>query len=90
MLIQKSPAIGEIVSIKLVNGDEIVGKLVAQERNSYTIGKPRIIVSATGFLPFMHSNGDDGHVTLPIAALLMIPLPTHPEIADHYRRAIGA
>lgn len=44
MLIEKSLSAGDVASIKLGNGDEIIAKLVDQDRDSVIVTKPLLMV----------------------------------------------
>ena len=99
MLIQKPFTTNDVVTIKLTNGDEIVGKFVKQDQhNNYTIRQPVIVmIQPTGpqsvglsFMPFTVSTDDDAEVTLPITAMLTKPMMTKDDIANNYRRATGS
>ena len=67
MLIQKQPAATDVVSIKLSNGDEIIGRMAdSANQDSVTITKPLLMVLAqdpTGkpgiqMVPFWMLGGD--------------------------------
>jgi small nuclear ribonucleoprotein (snRNP)-like protein len=46
MLIINPIKIGDIVSLKLTNGEEIVGKLSSKENNTYVMNRP-VVLTAT-------------------------------------------
>ena len=49
MLLSKAYNPGDIVSFKLVNGDEVVAKIISQEVNGWRVSKPcTVIPSAQG------------------------------------------
>jgi len=95
MLIQKPVSMGDIVSIKLSNGDEIVGKFINQDTLSCTISKPVIVAIqpvgpsqvTLGFMPFMVSSDEDTNVVLPLSAMLTKPIKARDDVANNYRRA---
>lgn len=45
MLINQPIAANEIVSIKLISGDEIIAKFVSEEETTYTLSKPMALVN---------------------------------------------
>lgn len=48
MLVEKNRLnVGDIINLKLVSGDEIVGELVSQQDQMYELKKPCIIVTST-------------------------------------------
>lgn len=46
---------GEVVSFKLVNGDEIVAKLVDNDANKFTVSKPCTVVPSAQGIGLMQS-----------------------------------
>ena len=56
MLLEKPLATGDVVSIKLVNGDEIIARLDADDQNGLTITKPLAITMSSqglGMIPWV-------------------------------------
>lgn len=56
MLISKGPAVGEIVSIKLITGDEIIAKLEDESTDYIKISRPLMIVpgpDGLGMIPYV-------------------------------------
>jgi hypothetical protein len=98
MLIHKPVSLNDIVSVKLTNGDEVIGKFVEHGSLTVTIRQPVIVAIqpvgpqqvSLGFMPFLVSTNDDTQVAFPISALLTMPMPTKPDVANSYRRATGS
>jgi len=98
MLIQKPLMPNDIMSIKLTNGDEIVGKFVSQDSHGCVVRQPVIVTIqptgpnqvGLGFMPFAVSTDDDAEVAIPLSAMLTKPLRTKSDIANNYRRATGS
>ena len=77
----------DIISFKILNGDEIVAKLVSEDDDSFTVVKPMAIVPSPQGIALMsalfsvelgkHIRLDKKHV--------MLNGPTVDQIADHYR-----
>lgn len=94
MLFQKPLAKGDIVSVRLVNGEEIVGRYSDANEKTIRLGKPVVImtqmVSETqaqlGFAPFMSSVDEELPVPFALAAISAGPLPTKPDVSTMYRR----
>lgn len=55
MLIQKSYNEGDIVSFKLVNGDEVIAKLVRTEPSKFVVNKPCTVVPSPQGIGLMQS-----------------------------------
>jgi hypothetical protein len=94
MLIDKSQAveINDIVTIKLLSGEEIVGKLVERTIDSVFLAKPiRVVlepISATqvglSLLPVLGSVIDTPSVQFPFAGMAIRPLKTGSETRSRY------
>ncbi|CAM6054944.1 unnamed protein product [Sphagnum tenellum] len=95
MLIQKTIDMGDIVSIKLTNGDEIIAKFISQDQTSCTVSKPVIVAISQsgpqqvslGFMPFMVSANEDTNVSIPMTSMLTKATKTRVDVANNYRRA---
>ncbi len=95
MLLEKPPAEGDIVSFKLTNGEEIVGKLVKTSANGVTVSRPVAIAvqmvgpqkASLAFAPFMASITDDQNVTFTTALLQTTAMKTRTDVANNYRLA---
>lgn len=73
MLIQQRPEQGTIVAVKLISGDEIVGKIERISATELVVSKPIAIgISAqgVGFAPFMVSADDDISLTFNLAQVI--------------------
>ena len=67
MLIEKSVSIGDIVSIKLISGEEIMAKLEHEDSIYYTLSKPMVIaMTAQGpsLLPYMFTINHEQSIKL--------------------------
>lgn len=89
MLIDKGLVAGEIVTLKTIGGEEIVGKLVEEKDAQYELGTP-LLVSATpqgiGLVPYMFSGNPEKNVPIYKHAICSI-LNTDPNFADQYIQA---
>jgi hypothetical protein len=86
MFIQKSYNEGDIISFKLVNGDEVVAKLVKAETNKFVVNKPFTIVPSPQGIGLMQSlfSGDiNNNIDLRHDHVLM-HAPVVKEMEDHY------
>lgn len=67
MLVSQKYAEGDIVSFKLVNGDEIVAKLISENADSFNISSPCNIVPSgqgLGLIQSLFSAKEDVKITL--------------------------
>lgn len=87
MIIQKSYAIGAVVCFKLVNGDEIVAKLVAETFDYYVIDRPYTVVPSQQGLGLIQSLfcGDinNNNITLNKQFVIM-HVPPIKDMVNHY------
>lgn len=66
MLINKGFSTGDVVSIKLINGDEIIAKLEAEDQDSVTINRPMALTmgpQGLGMIPWVFL-GDESKIVL--------------------------
>lgn len=67
MLVNQKYASGDVVSFKLVNGDEIVAKVVSEEADSFTVSAPCNVVPSPqglGLIQSLFSAQEDVKITL--------------------------
>ncbi len=68
MLIQTPMKLNDIVTLKLIGGDEIIGKLMDERTDSYVeIKKPLVVMMAQqgfGLMPFMLTSNPDTTVKI--------------------------
>lgn len=96
MLINKdNPKLNDVVSIRLVSGDEIVGRLLdSAGNNDVRLSRPIAAVMqpagrdlGLAFAPFMATASDIADVTFPASAVLCRPVKTRDDIAKGYTQA---
>ena len=86
MLINKGYSDGDIVCFKLVNGDEIVAKIVEQKADGYVVSKPCTIVPSgkgLGLIQSMFSAELNNNVTLNNSHIMMHSF-VFDDIKNHY------
>lgn len=67
MLVSQKYAEGDVVSFKLVNGDEIVAKIVSEEADSFKVSAPCNVVPSPqglGLIQSLFSAREDVKITL--------------------------
>ena len=88
MLLQKSYATGDIVCFKILNGDEIVAKLVEDTTDKFVISRPCTVIPSQQGLGLMQSliSGDiNTNITL-LKSHVMMHSPVVKDIENHYIR----
>jgi hypothetical protein len=66
MLLKKPTAVGDVISLKLSTGEEIIGRLEAETDTGYDIKKPMAIVmgqQGLALAPYMFSTTNDQVMT---------------------------
>lgn len=97
MLIERNdaPAINDIVAFRLISGEEVVGKLVAQSSATLTLTRPVAIAmqmvspsqAQLSFAPFMTAAADDGRVVFSQTALATQPMHPRRDVMASYIKA---
>lgn len=85
MLLQKPMATGDVVSIKLISGEEIIARLEEDTADSVKISKPLAVTlgpQGLGMIPFMFLVNKD-EVTLKHQHILAMG-PSKKDAADQY------
>jgi len=86
MLIEAPYKVGDVVSLKLSSGEEILGRLEAEKENNVTLKKPMVLIAqekGLGLAPFMFSVSPDGKFVMKSTAISCIA-KTESEIAKQY------
>jgi hypothetical protein len=86
MLINKGMAKGEVVSIKLNSGEEIVARFEEETATGYKISKPTVITmtqQGIGLMPFMFTVDSEKDIVINHGSIVVISL-TVKEFADQY------
>lgn len=77
---------GDVVSLKLTSGEELVGKVIEESDDSISLSKPMMIAATQqglGLAPFMFSISNDAKVVLNISSILCV-IKTEKEFAAQY------
>ena len=67
MLIDKGVSVGEVITLKLTSGEEIVAKLVSEEGLYYKLSRPMVIgqgPQGPGLMPYLFTVHPDKEVKL--------------------------
>lgn len=102
MLISKNsgPAVGDVASLRLVTGEEIIGKVVENDLTSITITKPILLAvqmvqsspnaqpqAALQFAPFMVGAEEGDNFLILKDKLLVAPMKARKDVASNYIQA---
>ena len=98
MLIQKQPAQGDIVSLRLNSGEEVIGRFDASTITSVSMLRPVILVTqmvsenqaSMGLMPFMGSLDESQTVDISRGAIAAGPVATKADVANVYRNATSS
>lgn len=67
MLIDKGVSVGEVITLKLTSGEEIVAKLAAETDSHYKLSRPMVIgmgERGPGLMPYLFTVNPDKEVKL--------------------------
>jgi len=67
MLIDKGAAVGEVVTLKLTSGEELIGKLVEETDAHYKLSRPMVIAmgqQGPGLMPYLITVSPDKDIKL--------------------------
>lgn len=85
MLFEKPMTTGDVVSLKLINGDEIIARLEADDQHGYTVTKPLAITAGPqglGMIPWIFL-GSKETVTIKREHVFVM-VPSKKDAADQY------
>ena len=85
MLIQKPIAPGDVVSIKLVNGDEIIARFEGEDDKGVTINRPLALTMSSGglgMIPWVFLSAKDTMTLKHDHIFVMVP--SKKDAADQY------
>jgi hypothetical protein len=86
MLIDKGVSVGEVVTLKLTSGEEIVGKLVEETTTHYKMKRPMVIgmgAQGPGLMPYLFTVHPDKEIKLS-KATVVVAEATDKQFADQF------
>lgn len=89
MLIEAPYKVGDTVSVKLSSGEEIIGRLDAEDSNTITLNKPMAIMATQqgiGLAPFMFSVSQDTKLKFNNNQILVM-VKTMQDISNQYTQS---
>lgn len=86
---------GDVISVKLVNGEEILAKLVSVNGDDYTVERPVILAlvpvgngqAAVNFAPFSMGIDDSTKLTINYSRMLFRPVAARKDAASQYTKS---
>lgn len=92
MLIEKTSFdVNDVVTLKLIGGDEILGKLVSMD-NGYTISKPLLVMMAQqgfGLMPYILTANPDKNVTIDKSHVITITKTLEAVSKEYIKQTTG-
>ena len=89
MLIDKGVTKGEVITIKLTSGEELVARLEEETDTHYKLTKPMVLTGTAqglGMMPYLFTSGVSKDVPLNKSAISVV-MPTEKDYADQYTQS---
>ena len=86
MLIDKGISPGEVVTLKLNNGEELLGRFVEENAQGVKISRPMALSMSSqgiGLIPFLFTVNPDKEITVSYTAIV-VQAATEKSFADQY------
>lgn len=86
MLIDKGVSVGEVITLKLTSGEELIAKLVEETDSYYKLSKPHVIghgPQGPGLMPYLFTVSRDKEVKLSKLTVTMCEA-TDKQFADQF------
>ena len=86
MLIDKGVSVGEVITLKLTSGEEIVAKLTEETATYYKLSKPMVIgmgAKGPGLMPYLFTVHPDKEVKL-LKTTVTVAEATDKQFADQF------
>lgn len=90
MLVSNKYPEGSIVTFKLVNGDEVVAKVIDETALSFTVVAPYTVMPSQqgiGILPSLFTTEPDSEITIS-RSHIMLHAPTFSHMVNHYLHTV--
>ncbi len=89
MLIDKGVSSGEVVTIKLTSGEELIASLISEDEKYIKVSKPRVLTSGAqglGMAPYLFTVSPDKDIKLSRVNVTVLE-PTDADTAKQYTSA---
>jgi hypothetical protein len=90
MLLDKGVTVGEIITLKLTSGEEVLGKLVEETNDYFKLNKPRVLTAGAqgiGMAPYLFTVDPDKDIKL-LRSNVTVVEATMKEYADSYTQGV--
>ncbi len=91
LISNKKPALQDVVSLRLMSGEEVIGKMTALDDTTITLSKPIVVQlqmmqtgPAIAFAPFMLSRDEEDAFTFFLSAIQLTPAKAREDIRLNY------
>lgn len=89
MIIDKGVSAGDVVTIKLTSGEELIANLVEENDKYVKVSKPRVLASTQGGIgmaPYLFTVDPDKEIKIARSTVVVLE-PTEKESASSYTKA---
>ncbi len=86
MLIDKGVSVGEVITLKLTSGEELVAKLTEETATYYKLSKPMVIgmgAKGPGLMPYLFTVSPDKEIKL-LKTTVTVAEATDKQFADQF------
>jgi hypothetical protein len=86
MLIDKGVSVGEVITLKLTSGEELVAKLTEETATYYKLSKPMVIgmgAKGPGLMPYLFTVSPDKEIKL-LKTTVTVAESTDKQFADQF------
>jgi len=93
MLVETKFQAGQVINLKLISGDEVVGELVNSDSNGFTLKKPCVVITSTegiGLIQAMFGLDPDKENLYYKDSHVITSCTTHEPMRDHYFKVTAA
>ena len=87
MLIEKGVCEGDVVTIKLSSGEELIAKLIEEDTNYYTLSKPMVVVmtqKGPSLMKYLFTIGHENNIKLAKSSTATLIQATEKIFANQY------
>jgi len=89
MLIDKGVTAGEVITIKLTSGEELIARLVEETPLQYKLSKPLVLTASAqgiGMVPYLFTVSPDRDIPLN-KTTVTVAVPSEKSAADQYTKS---
>jgi hypothetical protein len=86
MLIDRGVTVGEVITLKLTSGEELVAKLVEETATHYKLARPLVLTmgqQGIGMVPYLFTVSPEKDIPLSKSTITVV-VPTDKQAADQY------